>query len=345
MPSIGVYIATYERVGLLRSTLDALARQSRRPDEIVVADSSRSPGARLAFEAFAASVPELATRYVASPCRALPRLRWLASREGTADIVLFLDDDVCLAPSALAVLERAYDTLGRRPEGPPAGIGFVKTWDDGSQPRREATTWRERWLGTNRSPSGRLTRGGLSVSLAGVTANGTGAGIARVEHLWGGAMSFRREVLTRVGFLDRLAELYRLGIGRGEDVVLSRYAGEHGDLFLLIDPLALHRKEAPAEATPYASAGWRLGLTATWGRAHTLRWVAADRAAYRADWARLATLELARSVLAIARRPVSPRGWQRLGGATVGIARSLVNWQSIPASARSASGTEASWQS
>lgn len=329
MPSVAVCIVSYERPELLRRTLAALADQTRAPDELVVADASRVTQADALLADLRRRLPQTRLVSVEPRTRALPELRWLAFGQTAADIVLFLDDDVQLAATALATLESAY---AQRPQGSerPAAVGFTMWFVDGSRPGRHRTSWRERWLGMAAYESGRMTDGGLTVSHAGLPASG----MARVDHLWGGAMSYRRDVLLQVGRLDGLIELYRRGIGRGEDAVLSRCAASFGPLVLLLEPLALHPREISSKLTPYARAGWRLGLTATWGRAHTLRWVARERGAFRRDWARLAGLELARAGVAIARRPWALDGWQRFAGAAAGIIRAAVWWRRIPENPR-----------
>jgi glycosyltransferase involved in cell wall biosynthesis len=337
MPSIAVCIATYERPALLRRTLAALADQTRPPDELIVADASRVSQA----DALLADLRRrlLRTRVITleARTRALPELRWLAFGQTASDIVLFLDDDVQLTDTALATLERAY---AQGPQGSqrPAAVGFTMWFVDGSCPTRHRTSWRERWLGMAAYEAGRTTDGGLTVSHAGLPTSG----MALVDHLWGGAMSYQRDVLLQVGRLDGLISLYRRGIGRGEDAVLSRCAASFGPLVLLLEPLALHPRESSSKLTPYAHTGWRLGLTATWGRAHTLRWIARERGAFRRDWARLAGLELARAGVAIARRPWALDGWQRFAGAVAGIITAAVWWRRIPKDPRGSSAVHAS---
>lgn len=329
--TISVCIATHQRATLLPPTLAALGRQTCPPDEIIVADSSIGDAGVRIIETFRVRSPAVPIRSCRSTCSALPWLRYLAASHASGHIVLFLDDDVCLAPESLACLQEAYAAVLAHTGTLPAGIGFPMTWDDGTRPSRNRQAMRERWLGTARWPSGRVTSGGLSVSLADLRSDRP----IPVDHLWGGAMSFQRAVLARIGLLDRLVDLYAQGVGRGEDAVLSRYAREHGPLYLLPIPMAFHRKTPADEPTPYATAGWRLGWTATWGRAHTLRWLATDRSAYRVAWARLATLELARSAALIVRRPGTAGSWRRLGGACAGSLAALRAWRAIPPSARS----------
>ncbi len=336
MATLTVCIATHERAQLLPRALDGLMNQERPPNEVVISDSSGSPHAKAVVDSYVARHEHVAIIYRHSPRRALPWQRWFAFQHSSGQTVLFLDDDVWLAPTALGTLERAYDELSATHPGPVAGIGFVQSWDDGSRPTRDATTLRERWLGTSRRPAGTLTPGGLTVSSHGLT----GDAPVRVHHLWGGAMSYRREVLLRIGFLDRLAVLYEAGIGRGEDAVLSVHARRHGDLYAITQPLARHPWDPAGAPAPYATRGWRLGLTGTWSRAHTLRWIAEDPSAYLRDLSRVISLELARSAVALLRRPWGWLEWQRVAGACVGSLRVATRWSRIPRLARSIEGTE-----
>lgn len=327
---MSVCIATHERAGLLAGTLQGLARQTRPPDEVIVSDSSTSPVGRDVVAAFAAGNSSLPVQYVASSRKALPWQRWWAFQHSKGDVVLFLDDDVTLAPPALDALERAYASLPAALGEPVAGIGFWITYEDGTRLERDPSSLRERWLGISRLRSGSLSSGGLAVSLAGIDADGP----VEVDVLWGGAMSFRREALAAIP-LDNLVSLYEAGIGRGEDSVLSFYAGRVGKLFVLNESVAVHPYEPPEVATPYAREGWRLGLTHTFGRAHTMRWMASDWSAYKTDWFRFVTFDLFRCLGAILVRPWSGKRWLRLAGACYGIGLSLVEWKRIPSSGSS----------
>jgi len=327
--SISICIATHERAELLRGTLDAIGRQRLPPREVIVSDSSRETAARDVVAAFAARHPDWRVRHLRSDRRALPWQRWWAFSHASGDWVLFLDDDVRLGEEALEALDRAGSALARR--GPLAGIGFVLTWDGpGEQPRRNAGSLKERWLGTANYRPGALTPGGQTVSFFGLPPGDT----VEVDALWGGAMAFRRDVLRELSCLDNLVSLYESGSGRGEDGVLSRCASAFGRLYLVNRPLAFHPRERRGPA-PYARSGWRLGMTATWGRAHTMRWLASDPRAYRREWRRLAALEVGRALAAAARRPWRPAGWMQIAGALAGVARSAALWNEIPPRARS----------
>ena len=142
-------------------------------------------------------------------------------------------------------------------------------------------------------------------------------------------MSFRREALANLP-LENLVSLYEAGIGRGEDAVLSVHARRAGKLVVLTEPFALHPIASMQAATPYAREGWRLGLTQTFGRAHTMRWMASSWSAYKRDWWRLVSLELARCGAAVVSRPWRGKSWLRLAGAFFGIGFAVARWSRIP---------------
>jgi glycosyltransferase involved in cell wall biosynthesis len=329
--SLSVCIATHQRPLLLAETLQALGAQDRAPDEILISDSSPGDASGKVIEAFRAQHSGIPTRWLRTPCSALPWLRHVAASRAWGEVVLFLDDDVTLVPEALGLLERAYQGLREGGGERVGGIGLKMVWRDGSSPERDARALPERWLGTAGATSGCITRGGLTVSMADLERDAP----VPVDYLWGGAMSFPREVLQQVGLLDCLVILYEEGAGRGEDAVLSRCARLFGRLYVLTPPAALHRKVPPDEPTPYGASGWRLGITATWGRAHTLRWLAEKPAAYRLAWARLATLELARSIKAVCSKPWRSAAWGRLAGAGYGIGKAVLHWRRISPRPRS----------
>ena len=204
------------------------------------------------------------------------------------------------------------------------------SWSDGGRPDRSPPSRREAWLRILDADPGSVTPGGLTTNLAGLS----GSGPQVVQTLWGGAMSYPREVLEKIGCLKNLASLYEAGVGRGEDAVLSSYARKAGGtLYALPDELAFHPRQGRG-ATPYPNGGWRMGMTHTWGRAHTMRWIATASDAYRRDWTRLALLELARAAGKVAGSPFDGRRWKRLFGAFWGIGRALVGWRRIPMDAR-----------
>ena len=323
--TISVCIATCDRPRRLAATLEALFRQTRPPEEIIVSEPSEGRG-REVVEWFEESHPSVRIRYVPADRSALPWQRWWAFQHSSGALIVFLDDDVRLRDSALETLDRSYVRL-LESHVPVAGIGFLMSFEGKNPPERDPRSFRERWLGTVDKPAGSVTPGGLTVSLFGSSTES----LLEVGVLWGGAMSFPREVLEDVSCLKNLVALYEAGLGRGEDAVLSHTARRKGRLFAITVPVAFHPLPEKARGPkPYAMAGWNLGLTHTWGRAHTMRWLAQEWSAYKKAWWRLVTLEVGRSFAGLLRKPWERNRWLRLAGTCYGITHTLRHWAEIP---------------
>jgi glycosyltransferase involved in cell wall biosynthesis len=328
--SVSVCIATCERPFLLRTTLSSLASQERLPDEIVVSDGSASNETKELVEDFTARHAALRVRYLRSERRVLPWQRWNAFAHSGGDVVLFLDDDVMLAPEGIDCLLKAYSGGTRGQAAGVAGVGFTLTYVGQGVAGRNVGSLNERWLGTSRYPPGVVTPGGIRVP----TNDAEISEPFPVSWLSGGAASYRRWVLLEIGPLAGLFELYEAGIGRSEDIVLSVLASRYGTLLRLPGNLAFHLPATPSMPRPYAVTGWKRGLRETLGKAHIIRWVAPDKRAARAAWIRIATWELAQAVLGAGRRPLRPARWARLAGAIYGFILGLTLWNRIPSSPR-----------
>jgi len=94
-------IITLRRAALLRNTLAALDRQTRRPDEVVVVDNG--PDAETETVA-----REAGARHVAEPRRGYGSARNRGLAEAQGDVLYFLDDD-CVAEPDWA--ERLFEAL------------------------------------------------------------------------------------------------------------------------------------------------------------------------------------------------------------------------------------------
>lgn len=94
-------IITLRRASLLRMTLAALARQTRRPDEVIVVDNGPDPDTE-------AAARETGARYAVEPRRGYGSARNRGLAEARGDLLYFLDDD-CVAEPDWA--ERLHDVV------------------------------------------------------------------------------------------------------------------------------------------------------------------------------------------------------------------------------------------
>ena len=100
--TISVIIPTKNRVDDLRSTLEDLVAQTRRPDEIVIVDQSTIPS-------FAPGSFPIAVNYIYAPqLSGAAVARNLAMDRATGDLWVFLDDDVILEPQYIEEIVSAY---------------------------------------------------------------------------------------------------------------------------------------------------------------------------------------------------------------------------------------------
>jgi GT2 family glycosyltransferase len=323
-----VCIPTYRRPRELARCLDALMRQTEPPDEIIVSDAGGDAKTPDVVRSCGGDGRPWTVRHCPTPRSGLPWQRWWAYRHSHGSpesLAFFLDDDVRLAPDALATIRAAYR---RQPDL--AGVGFAITFGDGDAAPSPTSALRERWLGITGARPGTITAGGLTIVQP---VPGSDRRAIEVDWLSGGAMSFRRSVLDAIGPLDRLYALYDQRIGVAEDSILCRRASRHGRLLLIVGSYAWHPPIEHATRTESPTDGYLKGLLETWGRAHVVRWLASDPRASGRAWARLASLELARAAKAALRHPLAASRWQRIAGDLVGIQRTIRRWDQIPAQA------------
>src|SRR5581483_5676641 len=102
-----VVICSYNRCNSLLDTLQALERQSVRPDtswEVVVVDNNSSDATRATVERFAAAHPALQVRYVFEGKQGLSHARNTAISVASGAVLLFTDDDVLPASDWLQAM-------------------------------------------------------------------------------------------------------------------------------------------------------------------------------------------------------------------------------------------------
>ena len=106
---VAVAIPTYNRDAVLVDTIESVLAQAYRPDEILVIDQSASHDAATA--AYLAQKSSDGTiRYLHQAPPNLPGARNRALHETTADVVIFIDDDVVLADNFVSGHLRNYSS-------------------------------------------------------------------------------------------------------------------------------------------------------------------------------------------------------------------------------------------
>jgi glycosyltransferase involved in cell wall biosynthesis len=105
--TVSVIIPTYNRKGLLRETLDSLARQtypSNHFEVIIVDDGSTDGTVEIAAETF-----PFALRYFWQINQGDASARNVGAQQSQADFLVFLDDDILVEPGYLTHLIHAHD--------------------------------------------------------------------------------------------------------------------------------------------------------------------------------------------------------------------------------------------
>ncbi|MEO7132975.1 MAG: glycosyltransferase family 2 protein [Vicinamibacterales bacterium] len=110
--TISAIVPTIGRIPSLATLLESLAAQTRRPDEIVVADGSDGPGVRELVGATRWQEAGLHVRYLqVTPPNAV-RQRKGAIAASTGSLLLMLDDDVVPEPGCVAALADCLESHG-----------------------------------------------------------------------------------------------------------------------------------------------------------------------------------------------------------------------------------------
>lgn len=206
----------------LRSAIDSLSRQSRAVDElIVVIDHNPALLRRARAELQHARV--VANHHA----RGLSGARNTGVETATSDVVVFIDDDAVAERNWLQTLLSRY----RDPRVMAVGGAVVPCWDAG-RPRGfpEEFDW-----------------------VVGCSYRGLPVTEGPVRNLIGANMSFRREVLERVGgFSDGIGRIGRKPVGCEETELCIRAGDAFPDALILYDPAA-----RVAHRVPPTRASWR----------------------------------------------------------------------------------------
>lgn len=181
IPSISVCIITRNRAESLSQCLRCIALQTHPAEEIVIVDNSTNFATR---DIVKEQLPSARYIHAPVPLGSFPTLRNIALKHASADIVAITDDDCYPQPSWLAALLRCYAP----------GVGAVGgrvvegRTDEGRGPCRPVV--------------------GILTPLRGAIGNFNAVWPEpfEVDHIPGGNMSFRREVLIQAGGWDSMLE-------------------------------------------------------------------------------------------------------------------------------------------
>lgn len=225
--SLSVVIPTKNRSDDLCNTMQSLLQQRRLPEQVIVIDQSTSKGAPERNAAICGEAGMVANVvYVHDDSlRGLTQARNSSLKLVSADVVLFLDDDITLEPDFTEEILAVYRG---RPEV--SGVSGVIT--NYARPSWRVRLWDRLFRrGPFHDPRQEAYwQAGESRLSAPVT----------VDRLGGGLMSFRRDVLSKVHFDERME-----GVCDGEDIDFCMQLGERSRL--LIAPRArLKHNQSPA---------------------------------------------------------------------------------------------------
>ncbi len=322
LTNISICIPTYYRANQLRHSLEAICQLESLPAEVIISDAGFDEETKSVVATYQAKLQEFDIRvlHIKSPEKALPFQRYFAAKHVKSEITLIIDDDISLRPQALSILLDAYKSLNNI-----GGIGLLCCYDDRRENIRR-DKFKDYLLGIHKLQSGKLSKGGVRITMSGLPQDKT----IIVDFLSGGAMSYPTKLLHSVPPLVGLYDLYSKGIGKGEDTILSHCMAEKGALYLLTNKLAIHPIEDQKQVRPYPTNGYKKGLAATIGRAHTLKWLRTSTKWYWLNINVLLLLEGIRCMIGILKRPFGKYEWARYKGFIIGSFLCLFKNNKIP---------------
>lgn len=207
-----VIIPTADRPEELRACLESLARQTRQPDETIVADASRDDAAQTVVVACtAAGLSNVRHHRCTRKGAAVQRNEAIDLARG--EVVFFLDDDVVCEPSFVAAILDVFASDERQEIGAVSGTIVNQTF---SRPSRTSRAFM-RWM------AGRSLDefGGRLIGPAwNLLPSDAGDAVRPVDWVPSGCVAYRAAALGRHRFNEALGEY-----AYGEDVYLSASVG------------------------------------------------------------------------------------------------------------------------
>lgn len=222
-----VVIATNDRHEGLKVLVTQILRMSRKPEKLIVIDSSKTPNDSLT--SFCKTIVYRHTRHMNQPYQ-----RYLGVCKSSADIVIFFDDDVEIVDTNL------FDDVLNAYQNSVVGVGVNIDYQNNiselgklkvKYSRSSYFRFFSALTGVHVPKPGEIAKAG--VTGGSVTVDGY------VHFLHGPMMSFKRDVALKI-FDTRLFNVYGLKVGKGEDKYLSMGALQYGKLFMLSDCYVRH---------------------------------------------------------------------------------------------------------
>jgi GT2 family glycosyltransferase len=303
-PGISIVLCTYQRPDSVRRFLESVTPQTRPVDEVLVVDASRDVETERVVAGWRGA-RRVSYWRVDDPLRGLTRQRNFGLEAVAYDLVAFFDDDVVLAPTCIAEMERPH-----RASEDVAGVGcFAETW------MPPTLLWRARrafGIVPDLRP-GSYTRTGMSVPWRFhiPTTN-----VIEGDWLPGCAMMLKTTAACQVGFDEALA-----GYGQGEDLDFSLRLRERGRIAIAGAARCQHFHEPSGRPDAF-----RLGQMEIWNRYRIWRRVhrqprLTDRIAFTYAWT-FDTILLMRDAV---RPKYAANGIRRIAGRVRGASRVLTS--------------------
>lgn len=225
--TVSIVIGTRHRPESLKRCLESLVRQTRPPDEVLIVDDGALDPAPLLLILQRAEIRAVYMNKAQDP--GLTKSRNLGIRQATGDIIMFLDDDVELAPAYIQAVVAVYELhpgaggVGGRLVDPPLSWG-------------KRLILRAFLLDSNKE--GAVLPNGVGVLVRRITQ------VTAVEWFSGCNMSYRRGVFDRFMFDEKFA-----GNGWGDDRDFSYSVSREFTLFCAPDAEVRHFEDARGRAS------------------------------------------------------------------------------------------------
>jgi len=189
MKKLAFVVATKNRPADLRKMLQSLLEQSRRPDQVVIVDSSAEP-----INKVTGAFPDLNILYIHhdQPSAARQRNIGIEAVAQDIDLIGFLDDDVVLEPVALENMLEFWN----RASGNVGGCAFnLKNFEASGNEGLKYSAFVQ-WLGLYSKEKGIVTKSGWQTMIGTVTKD------TFTQWLPSGASVWKREIFERFCFDD-----------------------------------------------------------------------------------------------------------------------------------------------